>query len=264
MKRTLEHQEKILAQKSKLTMGYVNKSMFDGLEFEDCVSDTLHLFLRITDLLFDLFIAALSVADQAGENVFYNPNNHPHFRTFISFLQTECRIGIKTHSSTIKQINQFLNRLTGHQRNTILEKQNFEKLFGSVVDFEVKLENVDSIGGIWRSLYDIMLELRKNNRPSGATVEKHCQEWLEKFLAIYKRKNCTPSVHIFVNHLHQMYGLHQEANFFNMQGLEKSNHVVKMVYQRSTNKRDKPLRQALQKLCRLDYLRTILNLEDTF
>jgi hypothetical protein len=232
--------------------------MFDDLEFEDSVSDIFHLFLRITDLLFDLFILSLTGADNVNEKAIYNPKNQPHFRTFIYFLQNDCKIGIKTHSITITQINQFMNRLTGNQRFLILKKQKLVQLYMSV-DYENKLENLNVVAKIWDDFYNIIMGLKQNTSPNPESVETSCHSWLLLFLTIYSKIHCTPLVHIFVNHLHYMYALHKEANYFNLQGLEKSNHVVKMIYQRSTNKRDQPLKQALQKLCRIDFLKTLLN-----
>ena len=54
-----------------------------------------------------------------------------------------------------------------------------------------------------------------------------------------------------------MYKMHKEINFFNVQGLEKSNHLIKLNLNRATNCSNKSLKQILEKVCRIDQILSV-------
>ena len=71
--------------------GYVNKPIFSNIPFERIVIDMLHLFLRITDVLYDLFIRDLREIG-GKQNTLIDLSKQPELRNFFLDLTEKYNI----------------------------------------------------------------------------------------------------------------------------------------------------------------------------
>ncbi len=69
--------------------GYVRIPLINFIEFEQCVVDTLHLYLRISECLLKALIIKLDDADGNGDT---DISRRPNLRIFLNFLKNECNI----------------------------------------------------------------------------------------------------------------------------------------------------------------------------
>ena len=80
---------KFLEKKSSDKCGYIRNPIIDFIEFENCVIDLLHLFLRITDRLMDLLINKLKKLDKNESD---DLNQRPYFTILMNFIKTKCKL----------------------------------------------------------------------------------------------------------------------------------------------------------------------------
>ncbi len=88
----------------KQRKGYIKKPIVDFIDFDCCVVDTLHLFLRITECLLRHLFVLLDQADVASDTTALS--DRQNLSVFLNFLKTECKIYgpyyIKTNRDTGK------------------------------------------------------------------------------------------------------------------------------------------------------------------
>lgn len=115
------------------------------------------------------------------------------------------------------------------------------------------LNNVKVKNEIWKNFFKIVTDIKSNSIDS---IKDKTFTWLNNFLETSDL--VTPYVHIFCSHLHTqneyISGQGLFLNDFSMQGLEKSNDFLTKYYQRSTNKKNKSIKQLLQKRNRIEIL----------
>ncbi len=84
-----EASKKCSEKKTSDKLGYIKKPIMDFIDFDSCVIDLLHLFLRITDRLMDLLIAKII---QLDKNDSADLNMRPNFKTLMNFIKTNCKL----------------------------------------------------------------------------------------------------------------------------------------------------------------------------
>ena len=66
-------------------------------------------------------------------------------------------------------------------------------------------------------------------------IKKETKNWLLDFSENYAATHITPYMHCFGNHLHEFAKLYGDVNMFNVEGLEKLNHLTHSHVFRATN-----------------------------
>lgn len=253
-RRTIKQaKEKCMLKGTAKRLGYVFEPLID-LEFDCIVLDFgLHLFLRITDALLELLMKDLFAVDKSDK---FDLKNREYLRIFNNFLEEDCNINSPFYGDDKKGVQ--LRSLNGNERNTICEKIKFSKLFP-------KIENANLKDLLWDHFFSTFVYIKEmftdekngeidkyftiNNaenvekketptfEENVATLEVYLSKfWLNLFVKSYKPKNITPYIHAFVDHVPESIRLFKDLNSFNLQGLEKLNHITIISFQRSTNK----------------------------
>ncbi len=130
--RSFEKQETIIkdSNKKKEHLGYKNYAIIKDIPHMKFVMDSLHLFLRISDVLFDLLINDIADNDKFSSNSIFNPDKHNRLNSFFEYLK---QINIcsykKVVNNQIKTISCVLSSLTGKPRWRIFETIKFKKRF---------------------------------------------------------------------------------------------------------------------------------------
>ena len=81
--------QKCLEKKALDKQGYIKKPIIDFIDFDNCVIDLLHLFLRITDRLMDLLLGKIKKLDK---NESSDLGMRPHFKSLMNFIKTKCKL----------------------------------------------------------------------------------------------------------------------------------------------------------------------------
>ncbi len=148
-------------------------------------------------------------------------------------------------------------------------------------DYCDALENCELKHKLWKNFYDIICKikgikpdpieekLRKKQKiakvyPSSKEIKVQAKEWLYLFRNCYFESDVTPYIHVFGNHLHTLYELHGNVNFYNQQGVEKLNNLITLSYFRCSNRKKDYLKQILLRFLQRDYLSRKLNISFEF
>ena len=234
-------------------LGYDNPPISPNIQFHDYIIDSLHLFLRISDKLFALFIYNLGLLESnnvLAANLHYTQTRY--IVHFGNYLENVCKLRnvLKAEESTFK-----LRSLNGVSRSKIFFNSRF--LFQSLLSTDLQEAHKLQLKHtyvLWNNFYHLY-RLIKENRLSeqGSFFERKCGEWLRLFLDIYSLDQVTPYMHIFVFHVHELNRLHGNINIFNQEGHEKFNDIISKDYFRSSNKWDNFMLQIVKKINRIEY-----------
>lgn len=245
--------------KSADRKGYVRKPIIDFIEFKDCVVDTLHLLLRISECLLKSLMEKLDLADSIiGKFNTADLTLRPNLKKFLDFLQCECKIyspyyikerdtdgvQVKLRSLNSNELETFFNRL---KKDTILT------MFPSLK------KELNRINFCLIEFWNIYCLIKNSQRPfySIDELKIRLKNWVEVFMKMSCKNSSkfTPYIHIFVHHIPEFLLIHGEIDSFNCQGLEKLNHLIKMSYFSNSNKHSKEyLKQLLQKRNREEFI----------
>jgi hypothetical protein len=149
------------------------------IEYENCVLDDLHLFLRVTDKLYDLFIQKCIRVDQNdGSNLALRKN----LAAFLKFLQETCKIKNAYYVANNKSHNGkiHLRTFNGNERMRI-----FQELYDTNLDNDTRLtlslenllptpKNIEDTFKkedlVWSGFYHLYTKLK--NFPTQTTIEE--------------------------------------------------------------------------------------------
>ena len=249
--------EKCKLNRNGLHFGY-QREPITNIEFSNCVIDLLHLFLRITDVLFNLLLYDLFEVDGSDST---DLNLRPNLKSLIQFIESDCKIYNPFYLSKNKTFEPNLDK---KQRMIVFSKINLVKLFPDV--YNVKLKH-----DLWQEFIRIYIFIKEEFSTEDSEQNEKITEldqdlrgWLVLFLMCYRPNNITPYIHAFVYHIPEFLKLHKNINLFNLEGLEKLNHVTSLSYHRCNNKHfsDKSfLKQLIQKMNRMEFLRLGLDID---
>ena len=207
--RTVEQITEMAAAKGSLKSKYGCKHLplFPSIPITNVISDTLHLFLRVTDTLQNLLIVELRRQDAIEKKISFNDfdkKKYSHMATYEKFLNNVC--GIDFHWSIDKETKKLRWRdLTGPEKTQLLSKINIAILLPAHC-------KVDSIQKLWTDFMGVysMIHSTMQNEEDIIRLHTTIDSWLQLFL----------------------YG---NLPIFNQQGLEKLNQVQTKDFVRSTN-----------------------------
>ena len=221
--------------------GCVRQPVFPYIPVDHIIPDTLHLFLRVTDVLINLLIRDLRRLDALK-----NSKSNLNIDKYITFLKEKCKISFHIyHDKESKELK--WRDLTGPEKIRLFEKVDLEPLFP-------EMPNVSTIQSIWKKFYDIYKKIQ-SSKPVSSTQDLRSllTSWISLFTSIYQTKNVTPYIHVLITHIPEFLDMYGTIVAFSQQGLEKLNDEVTQDYFRSTNHRDgEAQKQLLLKLNRLE------------
>jgi hypothetical protein len=257
--RTHQEQAAILAHpkpKEIITFGYIRVPIFkDIIPLSRYMIDMLHLFLRISDTLFNLLVKDCSLADSfdMGAISKFDVSLYKHMNSLQHFLNEKCNVKFSFY--WVQETKKLTWRdLVGPEKVRLFENLCLSQI---IPDHE-KFAQLDRI---WRVFYEILQDV-KEVKVTPEELKKRTSEWLELFLTVYAKSTVTPYMHAFVFHLHEFVRLYRDINAFNCQGLEKLNDISTGQYFKSTNKGATALHQMLKKRNRMEYLSQFLADQD--
>ena len=215
--------------------------LFDFIEMHHVVIDTLHLFLRISDVLIENLILQLKREDGLKKT-------HKYMDSYIHFLK---KIGIQFQCNTESTTNKLQYReLTGPERITLFQHINIMELLPDN-DAAVKIQQ------LWKDFLDLYTKIRMTYEVDSevTALSASIKSWLSGFLYLYQKSDVTPYMHAFVMHVPQFLRMYKSLTFFNQQGLEKYNDECSKDFFRSTYHRDlEALKQMMLKQNRIEFL----------
>ena len=221
-----------LSEKNIQKYGYISNPIIKSIEIYDYVFCSLHLFLRISDKLENLFFSDLEEIDYLHKT--------KNQLKYLDDLKNKYKINHAFHKVDNKLK---LNSLMGPLK---------EKIFKNIKldDYGKEHEKIGTIQEIWNEFWSIYNDLRKNVLSANEVKLKTANWWI-KFTSVYHKSHETPYIHLFVNHLHEFIDIHGDVNSYSQQGLEKLNDLTTSQFFRGTNKKNF-LKQILEKRNRLE------------
>lgn len=212
--------------------------LFPDIPINRVVVDTLHLFLRISDIL--LHQLALECRRQDA-----SVKKGSHVLRFEQFVQTTCssRFTLEFENGSIKGRD-----LQGPEKIKLMKSINVPYLLPS---YQYK----DKVQSIWETFWLLNKKLRADvwTEQDIQIYEKELKAWLSQFLEVYPAKNVTPYMHVFVMHVPQMLKEHGSISKFTQQGLERLNSECKTIWFSGTNLGKAAVSQLMFKLKRQQY-----------
>jgi hypothetical protein len=251
-----EAQECILKSTVDGKKGYIQEPIFDFIPFDFLVADTLHLFLRITDKLFQNLLDRLQMLEDPRKvrSNSTNINEWPYTKAFLDYVEIECNVTTpffikeKSTDSKIK-----FRKLNHNERLSIFNNmRSLNEIFPEKIQNDIGILRFTRLFNEFKEIYQIITSPHDKNFNKGALSNK-LKNWLKDFIKIDPK--ITPYMHIFVYHIPDFIELHKDLNPFSMQGMEKSNHFAKINYFRQTNHHKNGFATILlEKLNRLEYI----------
>ena len=241
--------------------GYINAPILDFISFDNIIADILHLFLRISDKLFEMLLRELQMWEDpyGNKKKTADINDWPFTKSFFEFIEIECNVTAPFYikesdtKSTIK-----FRKLNQNERLAI-----FNKMGG--LDQIVAVELREKMGilrltRLFNEFKEIMEQIKMvyENNFDKAELSKRLKKWLHDYIAMDPK--ITPYIHIFVYHIPDLIEKYKNLNLFSMQGMEKSNHFAKINFFRQTNHHKNGFTKTLlEKINRMEYIHLTSN-----
>ena len=227
--------------------------IFPFIPLSRVMIDTLHLYLRIADVLIENLIQELRVLDTIDKTTLFKAGafcreKHKYMSKYESFL---AEIGINFKWFVNKDSRKLEYRdLTGPEKLLLFQKINILDL----MEDEVKGITIQKL---WDNFSKLICEIKEDFRED-SKIELYAaaiKSWISEYNDIYTAASVTPYMHAFSQHIPEFLKLYGNINIFNQQGLEKYNDQSSRDYFRSTNHRNlESLRQMLLKKNRVQLL----------
>ena len=230
-----------------LKQGYSGESILDFINFEENIVDVLHLFLRISDKLFDALHYRLDMLDGHPEAT--DLSKRPLLKILHDFIEIECNV---THPYYFKQKGEEnpilkMRALNENERIKIFTKMFEQKIENGVIkgsslvtlfpDYLKDNRDILRLSRLFKNFKDIINIIKQNHNRN--FDKKVLEEKLKVFLYDYIKstpdKKITPYIHILVFHISEFIQIYKNINIYSMQGLEKKNHFLKTNFFRQTN-----------------------------
>ena len=243
--RTIAEIEAFLKLPKTRRKGCHEKPIFHFIPIDHTIIDSLHLYLRITDLLINLLIQDLRRQDGILKSTL-DRSKHSNVTAYETFLNDQCKIHFKWY--TCQDTKQLKWRdLTGPEKIRLFKHMDIPKYFPDI-------PNASVIQDVWGEFARLFDQLGKSSINCDE-LEKDIKTWVNLFLRVYQTKNITPYVHSFAFHVPEFIRKYGTIGQFTQQGLEKLNDLTTQHFLRSSNHRNlEALKQVLQKRNRLEKL----------
>ncbi len=259
------------------SLGVVNLPIFDFIGFDELIYDILHQFLRIPEKLLELFLNDLNELDKYNGPDLEKRLNLKAFKLFLEDT-CRIQNPFKTKDSTLgryelrsfrgEDIDKLLESNFDFHYNqglvtfndkidSLLLLVNKHNSVESLVTQEIiqvrnlnddnefekyKIQKFNFIKTIWHEykiINNILKSIHLYNNEYLDILNMRLKNWLRLFLKAYHKQHITPYMHIITSHTIELLKKYKNLNKFNMQGLEKTNDVLKTIYYKKTNRKKK-------------------------
>ena len=148
-------------------LGCVHAPLFDMIPIDHVIPDILHLFLRVTDILFNLIVLEIRRQDGIEQCVQIESVNSSSLSKLESFLNETCHIPFKFY--ICKESKQLKWRdLMGPEKLVLFKEIDLPALFPQLL-------NVCTTQALWRGFMDLYQMLQRENI-SPTEAWRSCQE----------------------------------------------------------------------------------------
>ncbi len=132
-----------IEKKKDKTLGYDNNALID-IPHADFIIEILHMFLRISDLLFDLLINELMGLDTFHKQSKFDCKKHIMLKLLQNFLSEKCNLDFIKPGATIDAIRSGFKTLTGTKRIDVFKKitsksVNIHSIFGNTLEKSLEI-----------------------------------------------------------------------------------------------------------------------------
>jgi hypothetical protein len=222
--------------------GHKFSPLFDDIEFCDCIIDILHLYLRITDKLFQHLINQIILSD-GKESESLNIKKRKNFRALVNFVQIDCKVTKAFYVSKKSDTKYKMRSLNANERNKILNKIKDEE--NILTRIFPELRKAKQFQSVFKQFQNIILRIKTNENlheeKRNQKLSQDLKYWLTNYLSLQPTEDnkITPYIHAFVFHMPEFIRMHGSINKYNVQGLEKLNDFTTQYYHHCTNKHKK-------------------------
>ena len=244
--RTAEEITMMSTKKGKGNFNCAAPPLLPFIPVHNVVPDSLHLFLQISDQLINQLIQILKTKDNIKKNE--RVKDKQNYKNIIAFEKFVKKLSIPWIFTTNKDSGRFTYRdFTGPEHTKIQQHINLDEL----IPWHEKLSEIK---WLWNEFSQIM-KLIKEDGVDPMTVESWCRAWVDKYGSTFLRKDVTPYMHVFMNHVSESLKLHGNISDYNQQAMEKLNDTITSLFFRSTNHRNtQAFKQVMAKQNRISYL----------
>ena len=224
-----------------------NSPLFSFIPMDHVIIDTLHLFLRISDVLINLLIQDLQRCDGIDKvtTCKIDKGKQTNLARYEKFLNDDCGISFQWY---ITEGRKFKWRdLNGPEKQRLFSKFNINNICPSLKDAGV-------IQALWDNFIHLIIEMNSNQDIDVVCFKEKIKDWIRLFISRYQTKNVTPYMHAFAMHVPEFITLYGSLAPFSQQGLEKLNDLATLHYRRATNHHKDSLDQIMRKRNRLEDL----------
>ena len=229
------------------------------IDFDCIVTDTLHSFLRISDVLIKNLIQFL---DEEDDNSSVNLDDRPLLKILLEFMEFKCKITspyyIKRKEGADENGKIKIRSLNSNERIKIFEEmyngQDMIDLFPIMAD---KLINMNFIFGEYFTIYKKIKDFNEEIVGEISVLKDSILNWFENYrnLGVMNSNKLTPYLHTLVHHTIELMEKNGSIDYYNCQGLEKLNHLLKIAYFSNTNlKKNVSLKSLFFKRSRVEFL----------
>ena len=163
--------------------------LFDFIPMDHVVIDTLHLFLRVSDVLIELLILELRTQDAINKNqTFANGfagDKFNHMAKYETFLKS---IGIKFEWFVNKDTKKLQYRdLTGPEKLLLFQKID-------ISDLLPQYEKSGQVQVLWNDFINLIgdLKLSYDSSDSISQFDARIKQWIKDFNRLYLTSDVTP------------------------------------------------------------------------
>jgi hypothetical protein len=217
-----------------------------NIPLANVIPDTLHLHLRVTDVLQKLVHKELYTTDKYRQNEKYDPVKHHNTERYLKFMNDTCNMNYVLYENHKKGIVEGRS-LRGDEKTKVFVNINIKQIMPENPNSDALQKIIDDYIFIYKQIVQ--------SKTCPTKLERLTSAWMNQFLKTYHSTYVTPYMHLMVNHLHESYSTHGNVYLYNQQGLEKLNSITTAYYFRGTNMKLEPIKQILLKRLRGDWLK---------
>ena len=211
--------------------GCAEQPLFPSIPISHVVIDTLHLLLRISDVLMNLLLADLEQHDELKKlNLkVFDHSKPPYMGKFQAFLNDDCGIPLEIIINEKKKAK--WRDLMGPEKHILLQEIIIPTLFPELSKVEKQRE-------IWTQFYHLYKHICAESFPKDDIdhLQADLKQWMTIFLAVYQSRHVTPYMHSLVCHIPEFLTIYGgNLTHFTQQGMEKLNDTSTKYYFRATN-----------------------------
>lgn len=243
--------------------GHARGPLFHMIPLHNWVVDELHIFLRITDRLWELMLADLR-RETVNEEIWKEKILSEMKRLKISF-----QFWYERNSNNLSHTS-----LMGPDKLKVLRELDLTAIFQSRT-------RAMQIHALWDQFHDLYY-LIQDRQTTGEIFRREAQAWLDSFLApsighpnksgfvrgMYRIQDITPYMHVLVNHVSEFIDIHRAFGLtaFSCSAVEKKNHMQICLYFQNTLKdggRENSRKSAILEILEHENRQLYFSLNDT-